>query len=655
VTRPDPTRSDFPEPFACQPPLLCERLLGGGRRVLLLGQSGSGKTTLAAQLAAEVASRGRRVSCLAADPGSPAFGVPGGVCLGEWLDGAWSLRAMEALCTLDAARFRLPLICAVALLAGEVGDWTLLVDAPGVVRGVAGAELLDALVRAAAIDLVLVLHRSGQPQPLARELDCLGIEVALIQPAAEARAPGEAARARGRTRLWDLYLSGAEERSVPFAGLSLVGTPPRQAPEAWQGKQVAFLDRGRTRTLAEVTGADGVTLAVRLPRGQVPTDTLLVRDACRGSDGLLNTGKPFASEVVHYCPPPDVLPDERAAARTGPRPVVQVGTAVASLVNGVFGDPLLHLRLRHRRRSLLFDLGEGARLPARIAHQVTDCFITHAHADHIGGLLWLLRSRIGETGVCRLHGPPGLAGHVQGFNAGILWDRIGDRGPVFEVAELHGDLVCRCRLQAGLTGPTDLAEQGAQDGLLLSEPGFRVRAVVLDHGTQVLAFSFEPTIQINVRKDRLTERGLPPGPWLTGLKQRILAGDFAAELLLPDGSRQTVAELAADLTLASPGTKLVYATDFADTPENRRRLRVLAAGAQTLFCESSFLVQDRAQAERTGHLTARACGEIATAAGVRYLIPFHFSRRYEDDPWRVYDEVAAACPQTVIPKRQVGC
>jgi ribonuclease BN (tRNA processing enzyme) len=185
-------------------------------------------------------------------------------------------------------------------------------------------------------------------------------------------------------------------------------------------------------------------------------------------------------------------------------------------------------------------------------------------------------------------------------------------------------------------------------------PGFRVRAVVLDHGTPVLAFAFEPAIQINVRKDRLTERGLVPGPWLTGLKQRILCGDYGADVWLPDGRRQTVAALASDLTLTSPGAKLVYATDFADTEGNRDRVTALAAGAQVLFCESSFLTKDRAQAERTGHLTARGCGEIAAAAGVRYLIPFHFSRRYEDAPWRVYDEVAAACPQTVIPKDQGG-
>ena len=98
------------ESLPCAPDLLAARLLSRDRRVLLLGPTGSGKTTLAAALASILDARGRPVSCLAADPGSPAFGVPGALCLGDWRDGVWSPRSIEALCTLDAARFRLPLI-----------------------------------------------------------------------------------------------------------------------------------------------------------------------------------------------------------------------------------------------------------------------------------------------------------------------------------------------------------------------------------------------------------------------------------------------------------------------------------------------------------------------------------------------------------------
>jgi ribonuclease BN (tRNA processing enzyme) len=37
-------------------------------------------------------------------------------------------------------------------------------------------------------------------------------------------------------------------------------------------------------------------------------------------------------------------------------------------------------------------------------------------------------------------------------------------------------------------------------------------------------------------------------------------------------------------------------------------------------------------AARTGHLTARARGEIAVAADVAMWVPFHFSWRYHSEP-----------------------
>jgi len=577
------------------------------------------------------------------------FGAPGAVCLGIWVGRGWSLRSVEALCSLDAARFRLPLVNSVRLLADRISEATLILDAPGVVRGVAGAELLTSMVAAAAIDLLLLLQRPAQPLPLVHELESLGIEVVHIQAAEKASRPGKMTRSRQRTALWDSYLAASGEHTVTLQRLQTVGTPPRNAREAWVGKQVAFLEQAHTVAMGEVIDAEKGTLRVRLPVMQRTTDTLLVRDACRDASGLLVTSKPFGDKLVRYIPPPDLLPDAAIKVNGGLRPMVQMGSASAVLVNGVFGDPLLHMRLRHRRRSLLFDLGDGSRLPARIAHQVSDVFITHTHADHISGFLWLLRSRIGETGVCRLYGPPDLAANIAGLISGIRWDRIGLRGPRFEVVELHGTRLRRFRLQAGQPGCDLISETDEREGLLLAEPGFRVRAVTLDHGTPVLAFAFEPAKQINVRKERLIERQLEPGSWLNELKERLYAEEETAGITLPDGREESVASLAEDLVLISQGSKLVYATDFSDTLDNRTRLQTLAQGAHTLFCEATFLQQERNQAQHTGHLTTLACGEIANAAQVQHLIPFHFSRRYEERPWRLYQEIAAVCPQLVRP------
>ena len=637
--------------LAAEPSAIIDAVLGNDRRVLLVGQPGIGKSTLVNAVAEVLGRAGRACWCIGADPGSPLFGVPGAVCLGRWDGERWALAGVEALCTLDAGRFRLPLVSAVARLAQQLPSEVVLVDGPGVVRGIAGAELLPGITQAARIEVVLALAREGRPAPLAQELSALPIEAVAVQAASGARRPGKRIRARERTGLWDAYLADAVERRLAISQLRIIGTPPpRDVSTAWPGRQIALLDGERTLAMGEIMALEDGTLRARLPAGAGrAAGTLLVRDAERSADGRLGTSARFAADRLEYLLPPDMAPQVSAGSTGGPRVVGRVGVLSVSLVNGVFGDPLLHARLRHARRSLLFDLGEGSRLPARVAHQVSDVFITHTHIDHIAGFLWLLRSRIGDFPVCRMYGPPGLAENIDGLTRGILWDRVADRGPRFEISELHGQRLRRFMVQAGRPSCEVLGEESAPDGLLLSEPGFRVRATILEHVSPVLAFAFEPAPQINVRKDRLLARGLTPGPWLGELKRHLQAEEREAPVQLPDDRIASTAALAAELVLISPGKRLVYATDFSASEENRRRLVALARGAHTLFCEATFLKEDAEQAARTAHLTTRACGEIAQDAGVARLVPFHFSRRYEDDPARIYEEIAATCTTVAVP------
>ena len=637
--------------LSADPQAVVETVLPRDRRVLLLGPPGVGKSTLVDALATALAQGGRTCHCLGADPGSPLFGVPGAVCLGRRDGMAWSLDAIEALCSLDAGRFRLPLVAAVRRLAATVTDGVLLVDGPGVVRGVAGAELLTALVEAAGIEAVLVLSRAGRALPLQQELQALPVAVYAVPAAEAASRPGKRQRAARRTRLWDDYLSDAGDRVLEIRQLTITGTPPPlDVPGHWTGRQVALVNEAHTQVMGEVIALEGNRLHLRLPAVVGQPRCLLVRDAIRQADGHLGTVARFTADRFTYLPPPDIVPPATATTVAGPRPVGRVGALSVCLVNGVFGDPLLHVRLRHRRRSLLFDLGEGARLPARVAHQVSDVFISHAHVDHIAGFLWLLRSRIGETTLCRLYGPPGLAANIDGLVRGILWDRVADNGPRFEVNELHGSKLQRYAVQAGRPGCVLLEESVIADGVVLEEADFQVRAATLTHISPVLAYALEPARELNIRKDRLQARGLSPGPWLGELKRRVQADAGGTCIVLPDGSSERVQALMDELVLIKPGKKLVYATDFADTPDNRARVIALSHNAHTLFCEASFLEVDAEQARRTAHLTTRACAEIAEVAGVARLVPFHFSRRYENDPAAVYAEIVHASRTVVVPE-----
>lgn len=334
-----------------------------------------------------------------------------------------------------------------------------------------------------------------------------------------------------------------------------------------------------------------------------------------------------------------------------PQVAVRIGPAVASLVNGVGGDPLLQLRLLHESRSLLFDMGDSGRMALRSAHQVSDAFISHCHADHIGGFMWFMRSRIGHFPPCRLYGPPGLLGHIRGMARGILWDRVEDRSPKFVIHEWYGDHLKRWRLNAGEDRPEQLEDQKTPEGVIYCETEFRVRAALLDHGTPVMAYAWEPFGKLKVRNNALEEIEAPPGPWLHDLKMAVLR-NRPDELVSPgNGLTYRAGDLAARLLIQAPGEPVVYATDFADTPENISRIVHLARGAHTLFCESSFMLADADQAKRTGHLTTEATARIANAAGVRQLVAFHFSHRYARKREQVYAELGQFTDRLLVPEK----
>ena len=176
-----------------------------------------------------------------------------------------------------------------------------------------------------------------------------------------------------------------------------------------------------------------------------------------------------------------------------------------------------------------------------------------------------------------------------------------------------------------------------------------MRATQLDHHTPVLAYAWEPSQQLKVRRERLDEMGLKHGRWLQTLKAAVLDARLDDIIAVPGSGEFSAGQLAARILLVEAGKKLAYATDLADSADNRARLTTLARGAHCLFCEAPFMLADAEQARRTGHLTTRACAEIAEAAGVGKLLPFHFSRRYYNKLSEVYCEIGQFTQRLVLP------
>jgi ribonuclease Z len=316
------------------------------------------------------------------------------------------------------------------------------------------------------------------------------------------------------------------------------------------------------------------------------------------------------------------------------------------LVNDRFGDAGVYVEMLHRRDALLFDLGDLRRLSARDLLRVSHVFVSHTHIDHFIGFDALLRVSVGRGKTIAMVGPAGFADRVGHRLCAYEWDLVDkfEADLVFEVTELHpggATRGARFRLKQGFRRE-DLGEGQADDGLVARGDGFEVRAAVLEHHGPSIGYAVAEPAHVNIWRNRLADRGLAPGPWLQALKQAVLAGEGDAfGVAMPDGGTQPLGALR-DLLTIGEGQKIAYVTDVADTLANREAIAALAAGADTLFIEASFAAADADKARERAHLTTRAAGEIAQAAGAKRIEPFHFSPRYEGEEERMMAEVEAA-------------
>lgn len=306
------------------------------------------------------------------------------------------------------------------------------------------------------------------------------------------------------------------------------------------------------------------------------------------------------------------------------------------LLNKLTGDPVLYINFLYTRRAILFDCGELFRLTPRQLLKVSDIFISHMHMDHFIGFDHIIRLMLGREKVLSLYGPVGLIDCVHYKLKAYTWNLVQNYTNRFEirVSETDGRIVRRCHFlcSQGFEKISDSQEFPFR-GVLLAEPSFFVTTAVLDHGIPTLGFSLIEREHWGIKGNRLKERKLLPGPWLTEVKERIRLNEPKDEVIEAPSTegrcRLTLGEIAADLIIRSPGQRIAYVADASYCRENQEKIISLARKADYFFCEAAFLEEDIDQAINTRHLTARQAGKLASVAEVRRLIPFHFSPRYQ--------------------------
>ena len=314
------------------------------------------------------------------------------------------------------------------------------------------------------------------------------------------------------------------------------------------------------------------------------------------------------------------------------------------LINGRFGDPALYVGAMFEKRAIQIDLGDLTALQTRRLLRIEHVFVSHAHIDHFVGFDALLRVLVGREATVNLYGPSGFIERVGHKLWAYQWNLV-DRfvcDLVFVVSEIDAaglGATARFRLKNAFAAEP-LATRGLRPGVIHSEPMFRVSAAILEHRTPCLAFALEEAAHVNIWKNRLRERGLPVGAWLRELKRAVIENRPDDHLIAVPDRMMPLGDLREVLTVTQ-GQKIGYVTDAADTPANRKAIIDLVQGADLLYIEAAFAEADAALAAERAHLTTRAAGEIARAASVRRVEPFHFSPRYEGEEERMVAEVMA--------------
>ena len=254
------------------------------RVTLILGTSDTGKTSLAARLAGALAARGERVAVVDADVGQSEIGPPTTVGLGQ-VTGALARLADAEVLALEFVGDTSPVryIRETAEATGRLvrralsgGFQRVLVDTGGLVEGPLGLALKRAKIRAVDPDLVLVLQRRDESEPIARALESAGARprVVRLAPSPAVLRRTATRRREHRERILREYLARAAIIELDVARVPLKDR---------RGAVVADVDAGR---LLGVLGGAGETLGIARVRAWKPEEGRVVVETPVAADRI---------------------------------------------------------------------------------------------------------------------------------------------------------------------------------------------------------------------------------------------------------------------------------------------------------------------------------------------------------------------------------
>jgi ribonuclease Z len=291
--------------------------------------------------------------------------------------------------------------------------------------------------------------------------------------------------------------------------------------------------------------------------------------------------------------------------------VVFLGTSAS---RPTVGRNVSAIAIHREGETLLFDCGEGTQrqmMRFGITFAIEDIFFTHLHADHLLGVIGLMRTMglQGRTERLRLWAPRGSTRLLRKAE-GLGFDRTGF--PV-EIVELE---------------PEERIERDS----------YSIIPFAVDHGGSAsLAYAIvEETRRGRFDPERARELGIPEGPMWGQIHRGM-------PVTLEDGRIVDPSDLVGP---TRPGRTVMITGDTRPCAATADFSR----GADLLVHEATFGDDEAERAVETGHSTAREAATIAREAGVRRLLLTHISARYSRDANELEEQARQIFPESLVGK-----
>jgi ribonuclease Z len=158
---------------------------------------------------------------------------------------------------------------------------------------------------------------------------------------------------------------------------------------------------------------------------------------------------------------------------------------------------------------------------------------------------------------------------------------------------------------------TELVAHPSRAGTVATTSAFTLSARALRHRVPTLGWRIEEPDGRRFLPERLAAAGLE-GPAIAQLRRDGAVSRNGATVTLEQ------------VSVPRRGQRFAFIMDTAECDAAYE----LAADADLVVCEATFLTPDAHLAEEYGHLTAAQAARIAAEAGARRLVLTHLSQRY---------------------------